>query len=67
VFFITIHGNIPLNNSLDKTDLGDISHQNARNLRDAIETKWNNFNLIRSIASSVSFILLIIVCLSVIK
>lgn len=65
VFFITIWGNIPLNNLLDKTELGDISHQSVRNLRDAIETKWNNFNLIRSITSSVSFILLILICLLV--
>jgi len=56
-------GNIPLNNLLHKNDLGDFSLENALNLRNRIETKWNDFNLVRTITSSISFILLIVVCL----
>lgn len=63
VFLVTIMGNIPLNNLLDKTDLTNISLENARSLRDQFELKWNNLHLVRTITSVLSFILLIIVCL----
>ncbi len=66
VFIITILGNIPLNNLLDKSDLENFSKEDAENLRNEIETKWNNFNLIRTITSSISFILMIIICFSII-
>jgi uncharacterized membrane protein len=67
VFFITILGNIPLNNVLHKNDLDGFSPEDAKNLRTEIETKWNKFNLIRTITSSISFILLIIICLLITK
>lgn len=63
VFLVTIMGNIPLNNLLDKTDLTNISLENARSLRDQFELKWNNLHLVRTITSVLSFFLLIIVCL----
>ena len=63
-FMITILGNIPLNNLLDSNDLEHFSEEEARNLRHEIETKWNNFNLIRTITSAIAFILLLITCLS---
>lgn len=62
-FFVTFLGNIPLNNLLDKTNLEGINLEEANNLRKSIEIKWNNFNLIRTITSSISFLLLIISCL----
>ncbi|RZJ55035.1 MAG: DUF1772 domain-containing protein [Flavobacterium sp.] len=63
VFLLTMLGNVPLNEMLDKTDLSNITLENAAHLRSKFETKWNNFHLIRIIASVVSFILLIIGCL----
>ncbi len=65
VFMITILGNIPLNYVLDKTDLDNFSLEDARKLRNEIEIKWNNFNLIRTITSSIAFILMIIICFSI--
>ena len=59
-FGVTIFGNIPLNVLLDKTSLGSISLEELKKLRTIIEVKWNNFNLIRSISSAVSFTLLIV-------
>ena len=59
-FGVTIFGNIPLNELLDKTSLESISLEELKTLRTSIELKWNNFNLIRSISSAVSFTLLII-------
>ncbi|MCK5355890.1 MAG: DUF1772 domain-containing protein [Methyloprofundus sp.] len=65
VFFITILGNIPLNELLDKNDLDKFSLEDARNLRNEIEKKWNNYNFIRTITSSITLILLIIICFSI--
>ena len=60
VFGITVFGNIPLNEKLDKTNLESISTQKIKVLRRSIEFKWNNLNLIRSISSGITFALLII-------
>ena len=58
VFIITIKGNIPLNEILDKTNLESISIQEVANLRTSIESKWNSLNLIRCISSATTFLLL---------
>ena len=60
VFIITIKGNIPLNEILDKTNLESISIQEVANLRTSIESKWNSLNLIRCISSAITFLLLTI-------
>ena len=60
VFGVTVFGNIPLNEILDKTNLEAISMKEIISLRKTIEFKWNNFNLIRCISSAITFISLII-------
>ncbi len=60
---VTLMGNIPLNEILDKTDLSNISVENARALREQFEVKWNNLHLIRAISAALSFMLLILTCL----
>jgi uncharacterized membrane protein len=60
VFAVTFLGNIPLNRMLDNTNLETISIENAKTLRMTIENKWNNLNLIRTITSTISFLLLIL-------
>ena len=64
-FLMTIVGNVPLNNLLEKTDLSTLSLENAKQLRSAIENKWNSFNLIRTITSSISFALLLIALIKI--
>lgn len=59
VFGVTVFGNIPLNEILDKTNLETITLEEIKALRSTIENKWNNFNLIRSISSGITFLLLI--------
>ena len=59
-FGVTVLGNIPLNELLDKTSLDSISLEEGKTLRTSIELKWNNLNLIRSISSGVSFVLLLV-------
>lgn len=60
VFGVTIFGNIPLNEKLDKTNLETTTPEGLKALRMTIEDKWNKFNLIRSYSSVITFILLII-------
>jgi len=62
-FGVTIRGNIPLNELLDKTNLENISIEQAAILRQSVEIKWNWFNLIRTLTSIGAFILLLVVCL----
>ena len=65
VFGVTVSGNIPLNEILDKTNLESITLEEIKTLRESIELKWNNYNLIRCISSGITFILLIVSFLSV--
>ncbi|WP_024769365.1 anthrone oxygenase family protein [Aquimarina macrocephali] len=60
VVFITIFGNVPLNEMLDKTDLASSSIEELKHLREKFEVKWNRFHLIRTLASIISFLLLIL-------
>ncbi len=63
VFVVTMTGNIPLNILLEKTNLAEISIDDAKILRDKFEVKWTNLHFIRTITSTVSFLLLILACL----
>ena len=67
VFGVTVSGNIPLNEILDKTNLESISLEEIKTLRESIELKWNNYNLIRCISSGITFILLIVSFLTLYK
>ncbi|ABG58376.1 conserved hypothetical protein [Cytophaga hutchinsonii ATCC 33406] len=57
---VTVSGNVPLNDLLEKTDLINSNVQQLTQLRSSIEVKWNLFNLIRTVASVMSFSLLVI-------
>ncbi len=63
VFGVTMLGNIPLNNLLDKIQLATISLEDAKIFRDYYEAKWNNLHLIRTITSTTSFLFLIVACM----
>ena len=60
VVVVTIFGNVPLNQILDKTDLGNSSAEGLSKLRERFENPWNRFHLIRVLSAMVSFALLII-------
>lgn len=62
---VTIFGNVPLNEILDKTDLATASTENLQSLRDQFEVKWNRLHLIRTITSILSFGLLLITLIKV--
>lgn len=63
VFIVTLFGNIPLNQMLDNLHLSNITVEEAKIFRYKYEDRWNNLHLIRTIASIMSFLLLIIACL----
>lgn len=64
VVLVTILGNVPLNQILDKTDLANSSVEQLQALRDRFERPWNRFHLIRIIAATISFALLVIAAIN---
>jgi len=56
----TFFGNIPLNNSLETLNLSQLSNEECQSFRKQFESKWNNLNLIRTISSIISLVLLLI-------
>ncbi|GGG34813.1 hypothetical protein GCM10011414_00300 [Croceivirga lutea] len=61
IVLVTIFGNVPLNQVLEKTDLAASTAEELKTLRRQFETPWNRFHLLRVLASIVSFALLTIV------
>ncbi|WP_350287398.1 DUF1772 domain-containing protein [uncultured Croceitalea sp.] len=57
---ITIFKNVPLNELLDKTVLENLSTLELKELRTKFEQPWNHWHLQRTIASFMSFALLLI-------
>lgn len=60
VMAVTIFGNVPLNNSLEFLQIGSMSPEQMNAFRLGFESKWNNLNSIRTITSSITFILLVL-------
>ena len=60
VLLVTMFGNVPLNEILDQTDLGNATIEDLKLLRNRFETTWNRLHLIRTVSSITSFIILII-------
>ena len=60
VLLVTIFGNEPLNEILENTNLASATIEELDTLRKTFEVKWNQFHLIRTITSIVSFLLIII-------
>ncbi len=60
VVVVTVVGNVPLNQMLDKTDLANSSIEQVQGLRKRFEQPWNRFHIIRILAATISFALLVI-------
>lgn len=58
VVLVTVFGNVPLNQILDKTDLAGSTLEELATLRKKFETPWNRFHSIRVVSSILSFALL---------
>lgn len=57
VFGVTIAGNVPLNNLLDRFDMARAAGEEIKNKRIAFETPWNRLHLIRTLANIISLVL----------
>jgi uncharacterized membrane protein len=64
VFSVTLFGNIPLNNTLEKFNLLKATSESIALQRSLFENKWNALNTIRTISSFASLALIIIACIS---
>jgi len=64
VVLVTILGNVPLNQVLDRTDLVHSSLAELQTLRERFEVPWNRFHITRILAAIVSFALLVIAAIS---
>lgn len=60
VFGVTIGGNVPLNNMVDKFDIANASSEAIKAMRIQFEAKWNSLQHIRTYAGILSFIAAVI-------
>jgi uncharacterized membrane protein len=63
VIGVTIFGNVPLNEALDKFDLSGVTTAEITARRAAFEIPWNRLHEIRTWAAFVSLVLVVIACL----
>jgi uncharacterized membrane protein len=63
-FGVTMFGNVPLNNTLDRFDLETASDEETALQRTKFETRWNNLNIVRTVSSTIALILVAIACLN---
>ena len=61
---VTALGNVPLNEALDKFNLSSASVETIADERSKFEGSWNRFHAVRTIASIISLVLVIIACLN---
>ncbi len=64
VFGITAFGNVPLNNALEVFNLENANAESIAKQRVAFESAWNNFHVIRTIASIIALVLVVFACLN---
>ena len=63
-FGVTIFGNVPMNNTLDRFDLESATKEETAQQRVNFEGRWNNLNTIRTLSSTLALILVVIACLN---
>ncbi|MBC8155328.1 MAG: DUF1772 domain-containing protein [Bacteroidetes bacterium] len=64
VLGVTIFGNVPLNEALDSLTLQTASVEAVAAQRVAFETLWNRFHTIRTLASVLALLFVLVACLS---
>lgn len=64
VFGVTVVGNVPMNNALEAFQLQGASAEAITAQRLKFEQPWNTLNHIRTIAATISVILIALACLS---
>lgn len=59
-FGVTVFGNVPLNNQLEKLELVELGRNKLSKFRNIYELKWNKYHYYRTAFSVLSFILILI-------
>lgn len=67
VMGVTIFGNVPMNDRLDRIDMKSASIEEISLQRKNYEGTWNTLNNIRTVSSTLAVILIIIACVEVNK
>ncbi|SEW43010.1 anthrone oxygenase family protein [Chitinophaga arvensicola] len=62
-FGVTVAANIPLNDQLAAFSVEGVSAAKLHEVRTAFATPWNNWHMVRTLASILAMVLLIIACL----
>jgi len=63
VFGVTIFGNVPLNDQLDKFDIVNSTTDGIKKMREIFENRWNFLNNIRTVFSVISIVLTVCACI----
>ncbi|CEJ71647.1 hypothetical protein BN1195_03997 [Chryseobacterium oranimense G311] len=63
VFGVTVAGNVPLNDMLDKFDINGSTADAISQMRGNFENRWNLLNNIRTVFSVISIVLVICACI----
>ncbi len=63
-FGVTVFGNVPLNNRLDRFDLESATDEEVGLRRANFERRWNALNAIRPVSSTIAPVLVVIGCLN---
>ncbi|MGF6846502.1 putative membrane protein [Chitinophaga sp. W3I9] len=63
VLGVTMAGNVPLNNALDKADLTATSAGQLAEQRAAFEERWNRLNMVRTVAAVGTVALMVAGCI----
>lgn len=63
VFGVTVVGNVPMNDGLDKFDISGSTADALRQMRENFENRWNLLNNIRTVFSVISIIFVICACI----
>lgn len=63
VMGVTVFGNVPMNNALDRFDMKSATQDEISLQRKNYETRWNNLNHVRAISSTLAVTLVVIACL----
>lgn len=63
-FGVTVFGNVPLNNALERLDLKSAGDEEIARHRASFERPWNYLNHIRAVSSTLALILVVIACLN---
>jgi uncharacterized membrane protein len=62
-FGVTIAGNVPLNEALDRFNIQSASAEEIARQRVLFEVPWNKLNAVRTIANVIALILVLIACM----